>query len=76
MTMSNSLFLNKEIYCPQYIEMAVQAYRSIATVKIVSDKGYWVCVFEDCVYDNETTKREFENYVIALVNRGIGNADM
>lgn len=56
--------------------MAVQAYRSIATVKIVSDKGYWVCVFEDCVYDNETTKREFENYVIALVNRGIGNADM
>ena len=74
--MSNSLFLNKQIYCLQYIERAVQAYRSIATIKIVPDKGYWVCVFEDCVYDNETTKREFENYVIALMNRGIGNVDM
>lgn len=76
MTMSNSLFLNKQIYCSQYIEIAVQAYRSIATIKIVSDKEYWICVFEDCVYDNEITKREFENYMIALVNRGIGNADM
>ncbi len=74
--MNNKLYLNKEIYDEKYIKLAVQAYRSLAKISYKSEEDWWVCFFTATCYDMNLTKMEFENYLIALMNRGLSNGTM
>ena len=69
--MNNKLYLNKEIYNEEYIKIAVQAYRNLAKISYEAEADGWVCFFSAIRYDMELTKMEFENYLIALMNRGL-----
>ena len=63
--MSDFLF-SKEIYKEGPIEMAVEAYSGIARITIIEDPYYWNITFENCVYDEQLTVHEFENYLLGV----------
>ena len=62
--MNNELYLNKEIYDEKYIQIAIQAYQGLAEI------SYKLNAYIDL------KKKEFENYLIALMNRGLSNEVM
>lgn len=66
--MSSILKLHKDIFDRSSIVSGVRAYQSLANIHIEEDKSYWICSFTNCVYEPELTQREFENYVIDLMN--------
>lgn len=74
--MNSKLFLNKEIYDLKCIHMAIQAYSQLAFIKCIANECGWICTFERCVYDIDLTIKEFENYLIGMMNRRLVNADM
>ena len=70
-----SLKLKKELFSIKAIQRAAFDYRELADIQVYEVKDYVICEFQNCVYDYEITKREFENYVIGLCNqKGYGNA--
>lgn len=74
--MNNKLFLSKEIYDEKCINAVIRAYSQLTSIECVADEKGWNCFFYDCQYDAELTKKEFENYLIGLMNRRLSNADM
>lgn len=67
----NKLKLNTNIFNKICIEKAIQAYENICSIKISEIDNYIICEFTNCIYDIEETIKEFENYVIDLMNTGI-----
>ena len=65
--MNNELYLNKEIYDEKYIQIEI-SYKLNAC--------WWMFSFTATRYDIDLTKKEFENYLIALMNRGLSNEVM
>lgn len=71
-----SLKLKKELFAIKAIQRATFDYRELADIQVYEVEDYVICEFKNCVYDYETTKKEFENYVIGLCNqKGYGKED-
>lgn len=64
----NDLKLNKELYDRKDIVSVAKVFSHLAMIRIEDDNDYWKCRFENCRYDTEQTKREFENYLIDHIN--------
>lgn len=62
------LRLNPNIFKMKYIDHAAKAYEKICSIKISGEDDYIVCEFSNCIYDAEETSKEFENYIIDLMN--------
>ena len=64
----HSLSLNALIYDQKRILQAVDAFKALASIHVYLKDEYFMCFFEKCKYDLSITKKEFENYVIDLMN--------
>lgn len=64
----NKLFLNKQIFGLNSIENAKAAFNGICEVIITENDKYFVCSFKKCRYDIDETVKEFENYIVDLMN--------
>lgn len=62
------MFFSGDVYAYDAIVYAAEQYRGLATIKLERSDTGTVCVLDDCLYDEELTQHEFENYVIALLN--------
>lgn len=60
--------LSKNIYDESIIRQAIRDYGSIANIQLKSDSTYYDLQFENCKYDENRTLKEFENYLIDLMN--------
>ena len=66
----SSLNLCKEIYSGKVIEIAQKAYSELADISVEEKSLYWQISFARCIYGEEKTKLEFENFVISLEATG------
>lgn len=57
---------SKNIYSQNSIRQACTAYRELAKIDIVEMKDHFLVTFRKCQYDEETTVKEFENYLIGI----------
>lgn len=64
----NELYLIKEIYSKSAIYKAIEDYRSISRIDMNENENYYVCSFIFYQYDVMETIKEFENYIIDLMN--------
>ena len=62
------LKLNKDLYPLEFIKTAADTYHDLCTISVVERSPYYICLFSDCIYNEEITKKEFENYLIDLLN--------
>lgn len=68
--------LNKELFDFQCIMSAAEAFKELAEFDISNtDKKYYSVQLKNCVYSEETTGKEFENYLIDLQNVVNRNVD-
>ena len=68
--MMSELLLSKEIYKIHHIQEASHQFSSLCKIEISEHKEYYLCAFSSCVYDVAETIKEFENYLIDLMNTG------
>lgn len=66
--MKHSLSLHTSIYNLKEILRAVDAFKALASIRVRLENEYHVCDFRKCKHDVLITQREFENYVIDLMN--------
>lgn len=66
--MKHSLSLHTSIYDLKKILQAVDAFKALASIRVRSANEYHVCDFTKCKHDVLITQKEFENYVIDLMN--------
>ena len=59
---------HKELYSKEVIAKAVNDYSEIADIFVKNKEKYWQCLFQNCRFETEQTIREFENYMIDLLN--------
>ena len=64
----NKLMLSKDLYEIQAIKKATDAFVELVQISVQEDENYYVCLFEKCIYSQEQTIKEFENYLIDLCN--------
>ncbi len=64
----NKLFLNKCMYPKITILTAIKAFSSLCSIKLFEQNKYYICEFNNCTYGMTETKKEFENYLIDLIN--------
>ena len=62
------LLLSKEIYSYENIQKVRSVYCGYGVIHVIPDKNNWLVLFSRCAYGEETTAREFENYLIGLEN--------
>ena len=62
------LQLHKNIYRYTIIARAVRDYSELADIEVKETDFYWIVSFSLCRFDEEITRREFENYLIDLEN--------
>ena len=62
------LVLKNDIYSQDNIKKAIYVYRDYATISVTNNKTSTDLEFKNCKYDLDLTKKEFENYLIALEN--------
>lgn len=67
----NDLMLNTNIYKKNWIFLAAKAFEDICNINIIETNDYIVCKFSNCIYDTIETIREFENYIIDLMNTNL-----
>ena len=60
--------LNKEFYESESLKKAVNAYKSIASISISEDQHFYYYKIESSIYDSDLVAKEFENYVLGLMN--------
>lgn len=63
-----TLKLNAEIFEEHVVLEAVKAYTALASITVSLEDGYYVCTMNRCLYDEDLTVCEFENYAIDLMN--------
>ena len=67
--MTSVLQLSRELYPIESIKEAITAFQDLCKIRISThDKKYYTCSFSSCLFDTTITMREFENYLIDLVN--------
>lgn len=62
------LELHKEIYSYEKIKYVMDIYKEYARIKILNEEDKFILIFDKCKYEEKTTIREFENYLIGLEN--------
>lgn len=62
--------LSSEIYSENSVVQAARAYRGYADISVETKSGYIIVTFKKCRYDEQTTVKEFENYLIGAENAG------
>ena len=65
----NKLLLSKDVYEISIIEQTISAFSELVSICVCDSENYYVCVFENCVYSQDQTIKEFENYLINLCNK-------
>lgn len=65
---AQKLELSRELYDEKVLSEGISAYRGLAKIYVDQDSSYWILAFDRCVYGFERTKKEFENYLIELMN--------
>lgn len=68
--MNNLLNLSREIFDLEAICRAISDYAKICRIQLGENDDYFCCEFYDNIYPLEQTKKEFENYLIAIENAG------
>jgi hypothetical protein len=63
-----NLRLNKEVYNLDDIRTGIKGYENLCSISVADDGKYWTCCFTECRYDALVTAREFENYIINVMN--------
>lgn len=63
------LDLNKDIYEYDRIRKTAEAFAGLVDVDIVDENNRYKCVFTNFKLESEKTIREFENYLINLMNK-------
>ncbi len=63
------LDLNKKIYECDKIRKTAEAFAGIVDVDILDEGNSYKCVFTNFKLGDEKTVREFENYLINLMNK-------
>ena len=66
--MSNVLRIKRNLYSENNLRYAIDAYSELCSIKYEIKNNFIECVFKDCVYSEELTIKEFENYLISLEN--------
>ena len=64
---------NRQIYCKEVypvsiIREAIKDYERIATIEVSDDGKNYCCTFKHCAVDTARVIREFDNYLIELLN--------
>jgi hypothetical protein len=62
------LELSTGIFDKEHILYAVKAFQNICDVGVHEEGSHIICEFSNCTYAENVTCREFENYVIDLMN--------
>lgn len=65
----NKLLLSKEIYKAPSINETISAFSKIAKISLYESVDHYICIFENCLYSQNQTMKEFENYLIDLCNQ-------
>ena len=60
--------LAKTIYSKKEIETAISDYSHLCVVGIGENSRYWIVTFFEFTGDFRILKKEFENYLIELMN--------
>lgn len=66
---TDELILKSEIYPIGAVRKAADDYSGLTDIQICEYEEGIACKFENCVYDTELTRMEFENYLIGLCNQ-------
>lgn len=64
----NELRLRKSIFNSDILEGAISDFSDLCDIQIKNENDYVICSFFNCKYDTIETMKEFENYVIDLLN--------
>ena len=62
------LRVRKELFREKCILGTIEAYKYITDVNLQDQSDYWILQFENCKFEENSTVREFENYLIGLEN--------
>lgn len=62
------LKINSSVYSDKTIKIAIQAYQNLAAITKKNKDDSAEITFWKCQYDEETTVKEFENYLIGIEN--------
>ena len=62
------LELCADIYSKENIEYVIRIYGDYARINLISKDDKYILEFRKCRYDEKTTVREFENYLIGMEN--------
>ena len=63
-----NLKLSKAIYKEDAIHKAITAFSNISSISCFDVGNSYICSFSGCVEDEVLTSKEFENYLIDLLN--------
>ena len=66
--MNNTIRLTKAFYEKSAISKAVEAYASIASIKIEETETSYICDVMSSKYDTQLVLNEFANYVLGIMN--------
>lgn len=66
--MKHSLYLHGAIYDKERVLQATDAFKHLANIRVRLVGEYIVCDFSKCRHDLYVTQKEFENYLIDLMN--------
>ncbi len=60
--------MNKEIFTRESVACACERFSDLAEITITERGVYYECRFAHCRWNEKITIREFENYIIDLLN--------
>ena len=64
----NDLIIDKSIFGEAALIQAIGAYASLCEISVRENVNQYICHFDKCKYGEERTQREFENYLISIIN--------
>ncbi len=67
--MRRTIEYNKTIYDKKIIENAIADFYGVVSIRLKDSKDVYTCIFSSFKSEQERTIREFENYIIALMNQ-------
>lgn len=59
---------HKEIFDESAIKKTIVAFSKLTEVSMIEHGYYYICYFNNCLYEEAQTLLEFENYIIDLMN--------
>lgn len=59
---------NKKIYTYEALITGAKAFQKLCKISISDYGEYWKVNFENCIEDEQLTKKEFGNYIIEIIN--------